>query len=448
MVPPNRIIIDTDPGVDDIIALLLALSAKADELEVLLISLTHGNVGVQDCLRNIISLFHHIEKEREWRKANGRPEGFETLQACKPIVAVGADEPLADQRMMADYFHGIDGLGGIHDTHPHLSPADTWKKLFASVIAFPDQGVGESAEDVASAASLFTASKLPAHEEILRVLRDNEPDTITIVAVGPLTNIAIAAATDTETFLRVKEVVVMGGAIDLEGNITPVAEFNTYADSIAAARVYALTSPNPTSTMPPVPPAPPGKQSENPPPPFLKPYPENLSKQLKLTLFPLDITTPHELLRGQFKAATKPLLEVNSPLAEWATAFLTSTFNKMESLHEGAEGDAVGLALHDPICIWYTLTHAHTPWRFSPSSPEDIRIETSGQWTRGMCIVDRRSRRKREDDVVGEIPGDTGGWLSVSAGNRIWRAVGSPEGEGGGRGFAGELLGRVFGVGV
>ncbi|EHK99486.1 hypothetical protein M7I_4644 [Glarea lozoyensis 74030] len=402
--PLNRIIIDTDPGVDDILAILLALAAKPEELEILLLSVTYGNVEADKCLKNVITLFHIIEKEIEWRKSRGQLEGFGAMLSSKPLVAVGATHPLEDEMLMADYFHGIDGLAGTHTSHPHLTPADAWKHLFE----------GESEESIVSSKS-FRASKAPAHQEILRLLRENPPDTITIVAVGPLTNLALAAAEDPETFLKVKEVCVMGGAIDVEGNITPVAEFNTYADAVATARVFALTSPTPSSTMPPP---------------------------------PLKMST------------------------QWTSVFVLKTLEKIESLTRKQENP--GLELHDPLCIWYMLTRNAPQWMLAPKAPEDIRVETAGQWTRGMHVVDRRQRKKAgrpEEQVkspgavdivnpmeslnvtvsdqgmdVGEEthadpPGDNGSWLQYNRGNRINRMISSP----GEDAFGPYIIERLFG---
>ena len=84
--------------------MLLACSALPEEVQIALISVTYGNVDVQNCLRNVISLFYHIEKEIEWRKSTGRELGFDTLRKSKPMVAVGPEHPLADTVLMADYF--------------------------------------------------------------------------------------------------------------------------------------------------------------------------------------------------------------------------------------------------------------------------------------------------------------------------------------------------------
>ena len=227
--------------------------------------------------------------------------------------------------------------------------------------------------------------------------------------------------------------------LNIRNQMTPVAEFNTYADSMAAARVYALTSPKPHTTMPPVPPARSGKKEGVPPPPHLSAYPESLSKRLRVTLFPLDITEKHMLTRGDLKASLKPQLAAKSPLAEWASAFMNATFEKVESLHPEVSGDAVGLQLHDPLCIWYCLEDANPKWQFVKG--EDLRVETAGQWTRGMYVTDRRSRQRKDDDDDSEAPGDTDGWLSGGHGNRLDRCVGSP----GEDLFGRLLLKRVFG---
>lgn len=115
----------------------------------------------------------------------------------------------------------------------------------------------------------------------------------------------------------------------------------------------------------------------------------------------------------------------------------------METLYSVPE---IGLQLHDPLTIWYLLSRHRPGLSLKVGAEEDIRVETSGQWTRGMCVVDRRNR-KRDDGVAmeeewEELPGDHGNWLNGRSGNRVRRAVESPVVER----FERELLKRIFGA--
>lgn len=116
---------------------------------------------------------------------------------------------------------------------------------------------------------------------------------------------------------------------------------------------------------------------------------------------------------------------------------MTHTFHTLETLHRDHVGDDAELSLHDPVCVWYALTAGDGGWKPSAASPEDIRVETTGQWTRGMCVVDRRNRHRVDDD---ESKSDHGLWLNNKAGNRIWRMDESPAE----KNFGEVILGKLF----
>ncbi|KAF2401294.1 DNA glycosylase [Trichodelitschia bisporula] len=417
----HRVIIDTDPGVDDVLALLLALSARAEDIEVLLVSVTFGNIDVQSALRNVIATFHLVGREMAWRKAQGREEGFGALRACKPLVAVGADAPLADPLVMAEYFHGIDGLGGVHTSHPHLAPPNGWQARFPQLqVQEATDTLPATTEPAGSSPpeELYTPSPLPAHRAILDILAANPPGTITILALAPQTTLAKAAAADPTTFMRAKEVVAMAGALGVPGNVTPVAEFNAFADPVAAARVLALTARDPARTMPPDVPG------------GLGPYQAGLKGRLDVVLFPLDITTPHVLLPTTFSALIAPSVAAGSPLATWVAAFMVALYKTIARL----EGEGEGLGLHDPLVVGYLLPGVGEGIEVGPT---DVRVETGGQWTRGMTVSDRRPRVREEG---GEVVGDEGGWLG-GLGNRVRVAVGSGVVESFGEGMVRRILG-------
>lgn len=252
----------------------------------------------------------------------------------------------------------------------------------------------------------------------------------------------------------------MGGVVDGPGNATPVAEFNTLADPTAAARIFALTAPRPESTMPPAISQTSSDSSaktgdcklertvlpHNQPAETLFSSALSSEGRLKIILFPLDITRPHTICRDQFTLAIDSRLQSGSPLAEWVTGFMNPTFLTKETLHHGHSGGNTSLNLHDPLTVWYALTfeqlNGSGDQLWSISEGEDIRVETRGQWTKGMIVVDRRTR-KRGGDTEEEVVGDKDGWLSKMNGNRVSRCVGTPgESE-----LARFWLERVFGGG-
>lgn len=178
----RKIIIDTDPGQDDAVAILLALASP--ELEVLGITCVAGNVPLPLTARNA----------RVVCELAGRPD--------VPVFA-GCDRPLLRKLVTAEYVHGKSGLDGIDLPAPGMALQD-------------EHGV----------------------DFIIRSLRENAPGTVTLCPLGPLTNIATAFSRAPDIVGRVAQVVLMGGACFEGGNTTPAAEFNIHVDPQAADIVF------------------------------------------------------------------------------------------------------------------------------------------------------------------------------------------------------------------
>jgi inosine-uridine nucleoside N-ribohydrolase len=319
----------------------------------------------------------------------------------------------------------------------------------------------ESNPSPAGSCSLpFQVSHDPASDEILNILKSNSPDTVTIVAIGPMTNCAVAAAKDPESFLRCKEIIYMGGAVNVPGNTTPVAEANVYADAYAAAFVFALTSPDPASTFPSSPPC---SHCQAPGGSFhLEDHRGVVSKRrLRLTLFPLDITTRHVLRRDEFEQAIARDLAEGSPLAKWLSICVQALFDKIacqkngriptQDQDPGQHKQDTGnrgsdtIQLHDPLCIWYALTSETLKWTPAVATThggvlEDIRVETRGEWAKGQLVVDRRMRSKQAapakliESIMepnnlaasAESARNKVTWLVEGQGNQVRRIVESP----------------------
>lgn len=181
---PRDLIIDTDPGADDLVALFLAM-ASPDALNIRAITTVAGNVRLAKTSRN-------ARLAREWA---GREE--------IPVYA-GAGRPLVRPPIYAAEVHGEEGLTGVS-------------------VHEPKQGL----------------AKGNAVQYLVDTLGAAEPHSITIAMLGPQTNLALALIQQPDIVDGIKEVVVMGGAHFNGGNITPAAEFNLFADPHAAQVVLA-----------------------------------------------------------------------------------------------------------------------------------------------------------------------------------------------------------------
>jgi purine nucleosidase len=187
---PRRIVIDCDPGTDDAIALFLAFASP--ELDVVAVTAVGGNVGLGHTLRNARAL----------------------VGLCGRAVPVhgGADRPMLGAFVAEPRVHGQNGLGGV--TLPEGPPA---------------------APGVAA-------------DAIRAILRAAGPGEITLVGIGPATNLGLALATEPDLTDRVGEIVLMTGAW-AEGNVTPAAEFNAWNDPEALSIVLSCGRPVTLATL-------------------------------------------------------------------------------------------------------------------------------------------------------------------------------------------------------
>ncbi|WP_299958484.1 nucleoside hydrolase [uncultured Modestobacter sp.] len=184
---PVPLVVDTDPGIDDALALLLALASP--EVDLRLVTTVHGNVDLAQTTENALRVLHLA----------GRSD---------VPVAVGARSSLAvPQARRAGHVHGAAGLGGV--------------------VLPPSPAAVDPRPAVVALAELLLSSERP----------------VTVAAIGPLTNIALLLAVYPDAAARIGRLVVMGGSATRGGNVTAAAEFNVWADPEAAAVVFAAGLP-------------------------------------------------------------------------------------------------------------------------------------------------------------------------------------------------------------
>lgn len=277
----RKIIIDTDPGQDDAVAILLAL-ASPEALEVLALTCVAGNVPLDLTTRNA----------RQICELAGRPD--------LPVYA-GCDRPLQRRLVTAEHIHGQSGLDGPTLPEP-----------------------------------LMPMASGDAVDVLINTLREQPSGTVTLVAIGPLTNIATALLRAPDIAPAIDEIVLMGGAHAPGGNVTPAAEFNIHVDPQAARIVFACGAP--------------------------------------ITVLPLDATYQALVTPARHAA----LVAAGTPVTRAVAAMMDPT-DRGNPEKYGTRG----VPLHDPCTIAYLLQ----PDLFS-GRHVNIEVETMSELTLGMTVVD------------------------------------------------------------
>lgn len=291
--PKTRVIIDTDPGIDDALALIFAFASP--ELSVEAITTVAGNVAVSQATRNACLLLDLVDPHP------------------RPPMAKGAAQPLIRPLRTGERYHGTDGLGELSRF-----------TVEAGVLRYP--------EPQQHLASQFAPT-------LMAELISAAPGEIVLICIGPLTNLAMAIQAAPTKMAKVKEIVVMGGAIHAPGNITPGAEFNLYTDPEAAKVVF-------TSGLP-------------------------------ITLVPLDVTQ-RVLLRVELLEA------VARHVGSRITQFIRDATERMFGIEQEQTGFAV-IPLHDPLAVGAIIDPSLVIRRLF-----HVEMETGEGPAQGMTIADRR----------------------------------------------------------
>ena len=279
--PKRPIIIDCDPGQDDAIGLLLAMSSP-DELDIMGVTTVAGNVPLKLTERNA----------RQVRDIAGRSD--------VPVYA-GCSKPMVRKLVTAEHVHGKTGIDGIDIVEPRQS-----------------------------------LEEKHAVEFIVDTLQAAAEESITLVPMGPLTNIGQAFTKDPSILEKIEEIVLMGGAMREGGNISPSAEFNMLVDPHAANAVFRCGRP--------------------------------------ITVMGLDVT--HQVLATPERRDR--IREIDNEAAG-ATAGMLDFFNRHDSVKYGS----MGAPLHDPCTVAYLLK----PELFEGKLC-NISIETESELTMGNTAVD------------------------------------------------------------